>query len=419
MIGVDYYYPTEEQLQLLGKVAMKTRTEKIIYKKIDKDTYRCYCPQCGTEDVVSAKTIKQIKASHLCPFCFREIKSSTQNGKDSNNRFISLDIGKKTFGYYVTYEYNAGEPFKVNATQVYFSCGPEAYHRMVSTGGFGNILSYRPDLTEWKETEHVTYSQYYGINYNIYERLMYDFGYVIEHMKPEMTKKEYLTQNARSIKKSNQKKLVMDNLFNRLQMKFISAFDLKTEEEVMKYSAYMKANKNHIDEVTEPLNVYYLDYLSRNGIDLGKYMTYLHNLKALGMKYDKPKDFDYRYDVIEKMYSDVKDKEVNVQIKKRYTELPRYEKESVTISPFKTAYEIRKCGKVLHNCIGRYVTDYSTKKTDIYHLDLDGAIRIAIEIKENKLTQAYGDENSKCPANLLEHIKSFCNSNGFSLGKYA
>ena len=110
---------------------------------------------------------------------------------------------------------------------------------------------------------------------------------------------------------------------------------------------------------------------------------------------------------------------IDNKIKSRYNDLPKYEKDEITISPFKYAQEIRRCGKRLHNCIGGYVERYANKNTDLYHIDLDGAMIVALEIQGKKLCQAYADRNSECPDNIMQHIKSFCKTNGFSLGRYA
>ena len=167
------------------------------------------------------------------------------------------------------------------------------------------------------------------------------------------------------------------------------------------------------------LNVYYLDYLRKNKIEMGKYYHYLNNMKDLGFKLDKPTNFDYRFEQVQKMYEQHKEKLADAKIAKRYEELPKYTQENVSIEPFKSAKEVRDCGKKLHCCIGGFVSNYSNKVTDIYHCDLDGALTVALEIKKGELIQARSDHNGACPANLLEHIKMFCRQNNFALGKYA
>lgn len=420
-IGVEYYEPTAEQLQNLGRIAMRMKFDKLIYKKIDSD-FLVYCPHCGKQHKLNEKQYKQIRASKVCPTCFYRASHSTQTPTNKGFAFISMMIGNKEYGYYVEYNFELGKPFEVRAVQTLFSCGPECYHRMMGTGPYGNVLTYRPDEKSWKITDTFSYSQYYGASFNVYERLMYEYGYCLYHMNESHSKKEYLKSNAKHITKSNQKKIAIDNLLNEDQMNAMVVFDLNDIELLLKYNGYINKNKTHLHDFLHhniTLNKYYLDYLDRNKINLGDYYTFLVNLSSMNMKYEKPTDFKFRSKKVEEMYIAAKDKMINKNITKRYVELPKYSKSNVVIEPFKTAEEIRNCGKTLHNCIGGYVEKYSRKSTDIYHLDLDGAIKIAIEISNGKLMQAYADHNSPCPKDLMEHIKSFCKTNDFSLGRYA
>ena len=421
MIGLEYYTPTEEQVETMGRIVFAYKHNKLYYKK-DGESVLAYHPRCGRQGIISKKTYKQARYTHLCPFCCKEIESTTEKETQETNFFVSLNMGNEVFGYYVYNVFNLGKEMFTDVEQVYYASGNDCYHRYLGFDMFANHLSLQLTKEDWKYSKRSNWSSYYYETRSRYEEAMCDYKYCKEHYLYDSSKKEYLTKNAGFIEKSNQKKHAIDNLFSITQMKFMKVFDLKSEDELEKYRSYMSNNKSHIDDYLKDntiLNSYYLDYLYRNKIDLGLYYTYLHNLKQLGFKYDKPTDFKYRFNKAEEMVSAEKDKAVNKKIIKRFDQLPKYENGNVTISPFSSAYEIRRCGKELHNCIGGYVTKYADKKTDIYHLDLDGALKVAIEIQNLKLAQAYVDHNMRCPADLMEHIKSFCKANGFLLGRYA
>lgn len=419
MIGLEYYIPTPEQAENMGRIALDTRCSKIVYKQIDTQ-YLAYHPKCGMKKLISKETLGQIKSSHVCPFCLQNIEGTTTKHQEGH-QFIRISSNDESYGYYVYYDLDLEKGLFSDYEQVLYASGNDCYHRFLGFDLFARNLSLAENKPDWKYSKRKRFSSYYYQERYPYEDAMFDYKYRLGLLVSK-TKKQFLEENAYFITKSNQKKIVIDNVFNSQQMKFIKVFDLKSAEQVKKYYGYINKDKNHIDDFLRDgieLNVFYLDYLSRKKINLGTYYTFLHNLKSLGFKYEKPTDFKFRNEAIEKMCQDAKDEEVNKKIMERYDELPKYSEKNIVIEPFKSAYEIRKCGKELHNCIGGFVSKYSTKLTDIYHLDLDYAIKVAIEIKDKKLVQAYEDNNSNCRKEYMKHIKSFCKTNGFSLGRYA
>lgn len=417
MIGLEYYTPTEEQLNKLGVYALASRVNKIFYKKIDTN-YLIYHTHCGQSGNVDEKTLGQIKSSHICPFCFAEIDSTTDKAH-KGNRFVAIDVNDdETYGYLASFNYELGKPIETNLEQVYYASGNECYHRKIGFDAFANHLSYQPSKSEWKLSKRRCSRNSYGYNYDSYkyENLFYyPMNYTFASLYTN--KRDYLNNAGKAIVKSNQKKIAIDNLLNKTQIRFMVVFDLNKYEDIKKYNKYMCRYKTHIEDFVNHnfrLNVYYLDYLYRNKISLSDYFGYLNNLDELGFKYDKPTDFKFRKETIQKMVEDKRDKEINERIEKRYTSLPSYENKGYTIHPFKTADEIRRCGKALHCCIGTYVSKYSKGQTDIYHMDVNGNLKVAIEIKDKRLYQARTDHNRNCPADLYEHIKTFCNINGFT-----
>lgn len=421
MIGLEWYTPTQEQVETMGRIIFSYKHNKL-YSKKDGDNILAYHPRCGRQGIISKKIYKQARYTHLCPFCCKEIDSTTNKDSQVTEYFVSLKVGDEVYGYYVYNDFQLGKGTYTDCDQVYYASGNDCYHRYLGFDLFANNLSLQPCKEDWKYSKRSSWSSYYYATVSRYENAMCDYHYCKDRYLVETTKKDYLENYAGFIVKSNQKKIAVDNLLNTTQMKFIKTFDLKGMDEIEKYKSYMKNNRIHIDDFMNDdlvLNPYYLDYLYRNKIDLGTYYTYLHNLKQLGFKYDKPKDWKFRFEKIDEMVSAEKDKDINKKIKIRYNKLPKYEDGNITISPFSSAWEIRHCGKELHNCIGGFVTKYADKITDIYHLDIDGATKVALEIKNLKLAQAHADNNSSCPKDLMKHIKLFCETNGFSLGNYA
>lgn len=424
--GLQKYELTPELKQRMGMLLFKKHFTKLMYKE-DGDGYLAYHPFCDTKKKISKEMLGQVRKSHTCPFCFSPITACTKNTKDSNDDFVRIytsQSGDECYGFYVMYDFDLEKPFWADCEQTYYARDNVCYWRYMRKTLFGDFIKADDSRNDWRYRTRTRYSNYYGCSQPTYEYGMWDLLFSEKKIKEECkkNKREYLEIVAKCISKSNQKKLVIDNLFNEEQIDFIKVFDLKTADEVYRNNSYIRNNKHHINDFLRAdmtLNVYYLDYLKKNKIDLGIYFHYLNDLKSLNIPFDKPKDFEHRREVVAEMIRQAKDKELDLKIKKRYNALPKYENEKIKISPFKTAEEIRHCAKVLHNCIGGYVERFANKSTDLFHLDLNGAIKIAIEIQGKTLKQAYGNNNKSCHPRYMTHIRSFCEQNGFSLGRFA
>ena len=401
----------------MGIIALSSKFNKIFYKDLKPNSKMIYCPKCNTYKKVNDEEFKQVRKSKTCPTCFY----SAQSVSNKQDGVASLFIAFREYGYAVLTQFNFGKKLKTTVRQVAYFKDRHVYVRDIGICSmFSNSMWYYPNSTFWKKRDNI--GQRYGYEYEKYGDHFYDYEFCVKDSVLEYkSKKDYLEKNTDFLVKSNQKKLVMDGLFTRKQMKAIKIFDLKNVDDVLKYTTYINRNSAHLDEfLTEniELNVYYLDYLNRNKIELGQYYTYIKNLKLLGFKLDKPKDFEDRMNKIGEMAETEKDKKLTKKIKKRYETLPKYNSEDVSIKPFDSAYSIRRCGKVLHNCIGGYVERYAKNQTDIYHLDYKGALKVAIEIRDNTLKQAYTDHNKETNKELMAHIKTFCNTNNINLGFY-
>lgn len=408
---------TPEQIKVCTKLAT-TEYNKLPYKKYAKGQYELYCPYCQTYHRITSEELKNIREKKRCPNCLERFASTTRD--DNFKGIVYVYIGG--YGYKFVSEWKFGEPIKlIRYEQIAAFFGHTYIKTGYYLGNFGRGIYYDEAKTK---SDYYNYRRSDSPNYlcNMYK--YHDCQWIYYYGGDRKAKKIMLETYASFITKSNQKKILMDYCVPPYCFPFIKLFDLNSAEDIFKYKSYMKSNDMEADEILErnqyQFNKYYLDYLYRNGIRLHDYISYAEKLKAMGMKLDKPSDFKMRDEIVSDMYDKYKAENLNKLIAKRYESLPKYELENIKILPFKDKDEMVTCGKVLHNCIGRmYVESYAESKTDVYHLDVDDKMTIAIEIAKGKLQQARSDNNGSCPKNLLEHIKSFCKANGFLLGYYA
>lgn len=385
---------------------------KYPYIKLKDGQYRTYCPDCQRYNTVSKEEFKKIRSEKVCPLCKTRFSCTTNTVSKKYHDYISLEWNNLTVGYSVVAEWHFDQPIKCLGYTQYLKIIPHGKTMVkcgYGIGAMGQKIVYdeERDNGYWRESRS---ERFYWVSLDYYSTWTYKYGTRYDIRK--------MLADCYQITKSNQVKMVLQHRYKDSIVKGIHLFDLNTHEEVEKYSQYLCENHIHyreLDTASFKKNVYLLDYLYRNNIDLGQYITYTKNLKLLGFEIDRPTDFNHRYKVIEEMVEAARDKELDEKIIKRFNSLPRYSKDNISISPFKEAKQIRKCGKRLHNCIGGYVERYANGLTDIYHLDLDGAIKVAIEINNNSLWQAYEDKNVRCCDEYMQYIKDFCKENNFAL----
>ena len=407
---------TKEQEKLVP--FMLSDFQKLYYKKLENGNYKIYCSHCMKFHEINKSQFKYARTEHKCPICHKSFRCTSTKYITDFTGYIR--IGKYGYRANIDFDLDNGPTLKDMKQMAYFANNclymkeTKAYGMWWSTR-----LYYDPTKTEYRQS-FSKYAAYQFIDF--YHEYFYN-----AHLFSGSVLKEFYKEKFSYITKSNQIKLIIDNQFSFAEIDAIKLFDLKTKEEIEKYKEYIHKNQSDIFNLVnkKEFNIYHLDYLSRNNIDLGMYAEYCNLAKALGYKPDKPKDFYKRKDTLESIRARelaIKEAEklkgFEPLVIQRYSELPRYENESITITPFANVTEIIACGKKLHNCIGTYVERYGNKNTDIYHLDLDGALKIAIEIRNGTLQQARADHNSKCPDELMKHIKLFCTKNNIKIGSY-
>lgn len=395
------YKPSKQEREELAR-ALIYYDNKMMYKRLKSGKYKVSCPSCGETYTVSDKEFKQIHASGLCAKCFRKIDHFTKQTELTHVDYVSKD----NKGYHIAVLDKLGcKPKVIRCDHVYVDQYPNRYRKDVvrnmyaltttDTHGWRKIRGY----TEyWVYFLHVEGVENQLMNKTESKRELYE-GYLLDTMNL----------------KSNQKKLVMDNLFNRDQIGFIKMFNLKKAEDVYKYRAYIRNNQNAWTLRYE-LNEYYLNYLWRNKIPLVNYVDYIEQCQKLGVKLDKPKDFQRKHNEYSARAMWLAEKANDVKIAKvcKRNKKHAYKSGKVEIHPFESSAEVIECGEKLHNCIGGYASRYANGSTALYYMTEAGKLMVAIEVKGKKLVQAYQKYNTDCTAVQKRHINKWLRANGWT-----
>lgn len=392
----------------------------LVYKKVSKGLYKIFCTKCQRYELVDKKTLDEIIYAQICPMCFGQIKTTTKTEFQTYN-FVA--IGNN--GYLVNVKFSFGHK-PIATTIIHVAkwidrAAPDDIeyklyisHRYI-TINMGWWLAYAPYYKNWSKWKLDT--KYSGFFYD-YEQ------FVVGDMFKGLTKKQYYEEinkqsnYALSGLKSNQIKIAKDHIITNKMVYAMMQFDINDFDTLFKYRKYIKKECWTYYCLKTKLNVYHLDYLNRNNYRLGVYVDYICQCERLGIKPDKPKDLNAAHEKLSKILEQEEDMKIINSIKERYSKLKikKYKSKNITIAPFCSYEQINQCANELHNCIADcYMEDYARGKTDLYHLNVDGKITIAIEVKHNQLKQALGKHNHDCPAKLMKHIKKWCQKNNWEI----
>lgn len=400
--------PSKQEQEELAKAIIYVDAP-LRYKRLKSGKYKVSCSHCGETYSVSEQEFKMIHASRICSHCHNDIhKFSTLD-----TEYLHDYITKGNNGFYVVIKDKLGcKPKMIMCDHVLAYNDGKLYRRNVVR----NMYSLnRVDSKGWKQIK----------GYTDYTSYFYKLERIQERMKdnPAKTKKElyesYFLDNLKL--KDNQKKMVIDNLYNRNQIKAIKLFNLKKAQDLYKYRAYITKNAQFIwalDVESIELNEYYLHYLWKNKISLSDFFDYIEQCEKLNVKLDKPKDFQARHDAYSHRIAWSKNEKENQKIKRKYKIYQKYlyKSKDIEIKPFKNVKEIIDCGEKLHNCIGSYVGRYASGNTMIFYLTEKRRLKAAIEVKNGKLIQARIKSNKDCNRKQKYHIKKWLEKNGW---KYA
>ena len=379
---------------------------KLIYKKL-KNRYRIFCMKCQRYEYVTKEQFKQIQAAQICPMCYQQICPTTI--MEHNFRKFIMDDKDDGYIVFVSFRFGCKPRTKVTHVCRYIGRNKVEVRYIFCNMGYGFCVNW--DLKEWK----TRYAQGYLYRFNSIHKPEEISGKK-EYIYRSLGHRGYTDKDIDRMVKSNQKKIIIDNLMNARQMEYVLAFDLKSYDDLYKYRSYIKKNE---PDARRPLNIYYLDYLKRKNIKLRDFYDYMKQCKELGFKLDKPTDFEHRHHVLSQMIYEKRNKETEENVKKRYVKMLKkaYSSGDIEILPFRDCEEIRKCGKTLHNCIASYINAYGRGNTDMYYLKKKKKILVAIEVENKKLIQARADHNKDCPPAYMKHINRWCKENRIIVGE--
>ena len=373
-----------------------TLISRIGILKKNKNYVRFYCASCQTEKNIDFKLAKQIKKAHICPNCFSEIKLHREDYVQEREGLVR----KGDKGYYYMVKKKISKRPKVYIKQVAYWEGKKFYARNIARNMYAWTF-----YTDW-EVEHWFHGEKYkdyrlrkSSPYSYYrlEDFFKDYQYFYPGKEVKKRKQDWLEDMQLPEFKSNQKKIVIDNLLNRNQMAAIAIFDLKSIDEVYKYNRYIGNNfilYHYNDRVR--LNIYYLDYLYRNKIRFTDFVDFLEQCKELKLKPYKPKDFQKEHEVLTAEVKVKNESKNNEKIKRVYKKLNKlsYDNGKVQIKPFESVREIVEIGCLLHNCLKTYISDYANRRTDIFYIQEKDKVIGAIEVYKGELEQARASHNA-------------------------
>ena len=359
--------------------------------KNNKNYVRFYCAYCQKEMNIDFKLAKQIKKAHICPNCFTDIKLHRE---DYVHETYGL-VRKEDKGYYYLIKKQISKKPMIYIKQVAYWDDGKFYARNIARNMYGWTFHTDWEVEHWYGDKYKKYrlrksSPY---SYSTLEDFFKDYEY-IDRGKIDSSKKRWIESLKLPELKSNQKKLIIDNLLNLNQMLAIAIFDLKSIDDVYKYNRYIN-DSYFIYHKNTRLNIFYLDYLSRNNIKFGDFVDFINQCKTLGIKLYKPKDFQKEHEQLTNEIEIRNEAKKDSQIKKVYKKLDKltYEKENIKIKPFVSVRELIDTGAILHNCLKTYIDDYAKKKTDLFYIKDKEKVIGAIEVYKNKLKQARAAHN--------------------------
>ena len=392
--------PTEKEHKVITNYML--HTEDLIIKKY-KTRARIWCGQCDSEKTISLDLAKQVEKARICPCCFCAVNVHKGNFTYENDRLIRIgDTGH----YYIVRKRVGRKPF-VYHKQVAYWDGAKFYARNIHMSMYQWVFTSDKTIDMWYKSKkdrdrHKKFRERRTNSWNGLPMQFSNINTMYGIPNEVITKKEWLESLILPEFKSNQKKIVMDNLLNVKQMWAIKTFDLKSVKDVYKYNRWIN-KQGQIPE--EPLNIHYLDYLYRNNISFIDYVDYLDQCDLLKLKPGKPKDFYKVHEELSREMKIMSKKDKEKLVKRRYKKLNEksYEKKNIQIRPLENVRDIVTTGTELHNCIAGYVDRYAEGKTDLFVLLEDGLKTVAIEVKHGKLIQARAKYN-KDPEPKLRKI---------------
>ena len=390
---------------LLGMAkCLITTSWKIIYEKKADIWYHVHCCECGYDAIVPYKRLKMMRDAKMCCRCGSEIKF-TRKTNFPIVEYIAEENGDNIDGYLVSFTCDFGHPKDIKCVHVYHQDNTGEYVKYIYKYMCG--LSFDWNRNYWRKLRK--YARYIDCFHSYEYRNNLDFGKIKE-------KYEKFEADLNIAFKSNQKRFIIDGVYNNNQLKYIYYFDLNYPEEIERNMGYIKAHhlllNKTIAQTIKKLNIHYLDYLRRENIDLSNYLDYADACEKLGIKAEKPKHdlFMVEHDKVIDLLEFKKNEKYSEQVEKRGKQLQKYEysKGEYIIKPYDKLDDIINTSSKLHNCIKTYVGRYANNETNIFYCKRNDQLVMAIEVRDNRLIQCRTDFNGTPNEEEKKFIKNWC-----------
>lgn len=384
--------------------------DHLVYKySKDKKRVKVYCFKCGCFEWIDRKAFEQCHKANMCPHCYNPVYYHRSTFTYNTKYLFAINKGDYYFGYHLDIIKEFGKKAAYKCNQVAFW-----YYNMRGTKQFftrniySNMYGYKyidnKTCREWHKEKmmhwHKTNCSYM---YGLHSR--FDVINCMPDIRPQniTLKEHYESMNVDfSSYKSNQITLIKNNYFNNFQVRAIQIFNLKSVDEVMKYSRYINhlchERLGYLDN--DNLNVHHLDYLSRNNIPLRDYQDYIIDCKKLGIKFEKPKDFIKTHSLVSEEARNIDNNiKYGAGITKHYKKImsKNYIIDNVKIKALEDTNEFVNVATELHNCVAsNYMVVYAKpkSKTDLFALYENNIPKVCIEVYDGKLEQVRGKYNN-------------------------
>ena len=368
--------------------------------------YTCFCTQCGRFMELNEKQKKQMRYAYTCPLCYEQFRRVSFQTEYNFQGWIEY----QSEGFCVWSKVNTVDrTINGSVDHVYHIDGNKRYKRLCNCTTAGYPY-YDGKLTQWRisKSRCLPYCFMRGL-IELYDLL-------------ECTSKKDILERTfnRPDLKSNQKKLIIDNIVNKDMVDAIVLFDLKDINDVYRNRVFIRKNSYSFSCYSArqmQLNVFYLNYFARNKIPMMSYLDYLRQCDDLGYKPGKPADFNKEHEKLTQIIVKKREAERNRELAKQNRKIRRisqkyehlkYTKGGLIIEPFKSYAEIRKTSDELHNCMAsNYTKRYAEGELIILHVfDKDEELA-GVEVVGNKIVQFRGKYNHNPEDNLESFVRNW------------
>jgi hypothetical protein len=402
----------------------------LIYRSHNKNV-QCYCEMCGKTYTVTKDQFKEIRNSHMCPECWREVVKIQESTEPVHLAdYVSVPDGENSNGYQVEFKWNFNHASWIRADLVarfYHTKGgtQEPEYTEVKGIHLGPFWSgIHPDssdsLSGWKRKTKTT--NYY--------RCMYINGNPVSGpMNRDIDfsnfggKRAYLEAVIGQYHpKSSQMQIAIKHILKPIQMQRMVMFDLNDYNIVKtmtkpKENSYYSCKLNDTYEpaevktcMEEHLNMYDAKYIQEHNIDVTSYLDYLHQCKELHIKNKHPHVFGEEHAKLSAILREREDmnrlKKAERILPKLAEILPEYHGKEFSIIPVQSAEELKKDANYMNNCIFGYLDKYMQRLCFLYIVrNNNGKILANVELQEDKIIQIRARYNEDAPKKIQDAMQ--------------